>query len=101
MRLIDADELMKALGITDMDCEKCEWQRGYGTYFSRGGYFEDACFAIENAPTIEPERKMGEWKNVGFLTCQCSECGAQFHELEYTNYCPNCGADMRDQEGEE
>lgn len=60
MRLIDADELMKALGITDMDCEKCEWQSGYGTYCSRGGDFEDACFAIENAPTIEPEPKKGK-----------------------------------------
>ena len=42
-----------------------------------------------------PERKKGELKTVGFLTCQCSECGAQFHELEYTNFCPNCGAEMR------
>lgn len=38
------------------------------------------------------ERKKGELKTVGFLTCQCSECGVQFHELEYTNYCPKCGA---------
>lgn len=45
--------------------------------------------------SAEPERKKGRLKTVGFLTCQCSECGAQFHELEYTNFCPNCGADMR------
>lgn len=45
--------------------------------------------SCENA---EPEMKKAELKNIGFLTCQCSECGAQFHELEYTNYCPNCGA---------
>lgn len=51
--------------------------------------------------TVEPERRKGELKTVGFLTCQCSECGAQFHELEYTNYCPNCGADIAGlQEGE-
>ena len=53
MRLIDADALMKTLGITDMDCEKCEWQSGYGAYCSRGGDFEDACSAIEDAPTID------------------------------------------------
>ena len=40
----------------------------------------------------EPEMKKAELKTIGFLTCQCSECGAQFHELEYTNYCSNCGA---------
>lgn len=49
----------------------------------------------EDLPSAEPERKKGKLKTVGFLTCQCTECGAQFHELEYTNFCPNCGADMR------
>ena len=56
MRLIDADALMEALGITDMDCDKCEWQSGYGSYCSRGSDFTDACTAIEDAPTIEPQR---------------------------------------------
>ena len=98
MRLIDADELMKALGITDMDCEKCEWQSGYGTYCSRGGDFEDACFAIENAPTIEPERKKGRW-DVLWHSCfktdlpVCSVCNQ--YAIYKTAYCPNCGADMR------
>ena len=53
MRLIDADALMKVLGITDMDCDKCEWQSGYGSYCSRGNDFTDACSAIEDAPTID------------------------------------------------
>jgi hypothetical protein len=50
MRLIDADELKKALGITSEDCNKCGW----GSYESCGrGYdFEDACVAIDNAVTI-------------------------------------------------
>lgn len=46
---------------------------------------------LNNLPSVEPEQNRGELKTVGFLTCQCSECGVQFHELEYTNYCPNCG----------
>ena len=41
------------------------------------------------------EYKNGKWKNVALFTRECSECGAQFHELEYDNFCPNCGADMR------
>ena len=36
----------------------------------------------------------GHWINTGFLTAECSECGAEVHELEYGNYCPNCGAMM-------
>lgn len=50
---------------------------------------------IENIPSAEPERKKGRWKNVALFTRECSECGAQFHELEYDNFCPNCGAEMR------
>ena len=56
MRLIDADALMKKLGITNMDCNECQWGKCYGKRCcccSRGGDFEDACIAIENAPTIE------------------------------------------------
>ena len=50
-RLIDADALMEALGITDMDCGKCKWgDRGWCT---RGSEFEDACLAIEDAPTVD------------------------------------------------
>ena len=45
---------------------------------------------LENLPDVKPE-KTGKLKCVAFLTSMCSECGAQFHELEYTNFCPNCG----------
>ena len=56
-----------------------------------------------NAPTIE-ERKKGEWipqnhnKTNGMASTavyyypKCSACG---HCANYTNFCPNCGADMR------
>ena len=58
----------------------------------------DNCIAtIINLPSAEPERKKGRLK-LGFFTCQCSECGALFRELEYTNFCSNCGADMRGEE---
>lgn len=104
MRLIDADALMQTLGITDMDCEKCEW--GDYNHCIRGGDFEDACSAIENAPTIEPERKKGRWimavGTSGIRRSKCSECGKYYpHDPEFPfnvpseyNYCPNCGAYM-------
>lgn len=50
---------------------------------------------IMRFPSAKPQQKKGEWVNVGFFTCECSECGAQFHVLEYDSYCPNCGAYMR------
>lgn len=124
MRLIDADALMQTLGITDMDCEKCEW--GDYNHCIRGSDFEDACSAIENAPTIEPERKKGRWiikaintfelayGNTGYQPVyECSECGRVTEsylrldepimpdDADFPDYCPNCGADMRgEQNGE-
>lgn len=51
MRLIDADKLKKALGITSKDCSKCNW----GSYEScgRGKEFEDICIAIDSAVTVD------------------------------------------------
>lgn len=54
MRLIDADALMRVLGINDMDCNKCAW--GENQYCIRGREFYYACCAIEEAPTIEPQK---------------------------------------------
>lgn len=54
MRLIDADALMQSLGITNMDCDECAWyDNNEWSRCKRGGDFEDACFAIENAPTVD------------------------------------------------
>ena len=51
---------------------------------------KSALRAVLNAPTIEPERKKGEW----FGTV-CSACGADVPEYFDCDYCPKCGADMR------
>ena len=53
---------------------------------------EEVIYAIDEIPSVESERKKGRLKTTGFFACQCSECGAQFYKLEYTNFCPNCGA---------
>ena len=58
---------------------------------------------IRNLPTIEP--KQGEWKISNLPKGEmkyCSECGfGQYIKDERMyNFCPNCGADMREREGE-
>ena len=92
MRCIDADALKNRL-----------------TALVRGGTNLNYCIAdmIDRAPTIEPERKKGEWNFIGDQMFECSECGtyytqSQFHQMrvrisdtEFPKFCPNCGADMR------
>ena len=73
------------------------------------GVFELGKFIIDNTPTIEGEiltkeaysdlclrasqaRPQGEWK-LGSIGVYCSECGT--HPDYSTNFCPNCGAEMR------
>ena len=52
---------------------------------------------ICEAPTIEPERKKGKWEPFDFPWFRCSECGAEReNEIFMENFCPNCGADMRE-----
>jgi len=57
---------------------------------------------IKQLPSVQPERKPGHWIQVG-CSQECSECGATYADLypdyDETNYCPNCGADMRGEQG--
>lgn len=65
----------------------------------------DRC-AIDVAIEALKEPKQGEWiYNKGDIevgvppTNECSECGHYIDELLYPNFCPNCGARMK--EGDE
>lgn len=60
--------------------------------------------AINDMPTIEPERQKGKWRrrlvDCGFnADWHCSRCGwkTSLEEHGY-NYCPNCGAEMEGQD---
>ena len=99
-RLIDADALMK-------DLEK--WMKQVDPTHPQEDNaippIEDiivsTLMTIEEQPTIEPERKKGEWIGVTPMvdTLMCSECGYNIIDKEFkTPYCPNCGAKM---EGEQ
>lgn len=91
-RLIDANALMR-------DIQK---------YALSDGKFQHW---VEVQPTIEPERKKGKWiieekhykgkeQEFYYIEEYCSECGAK-RKIGWAeaNFCPNCGADMRGEEG--
>ena len=107
MRLIDADELMEAIntwpkfGVDERD-RIVPWREGYVPYI----HLRDVAIAITGMPTIEPERKTGEWigteydgyadGNSVYYEWKCSKCGCIVEEegRPTYNYCPNCGARM-------
>ena len=86
MRLIDADALMRCVPTEEIASR----------------------MAVANAPTIE-ERKTGKWIDMGDFE-QCSVClGTRSKEVQTfygkaiwmkTDFCPNCGADMRGREND-
>lgn len=57
----------------------------------------DAVASILDVPTPKP--KKGKWTDEQqdrWIYAKCSEC-LTIHDVK-TNYCPNCGADMRGEE---
>lgn len=91
-RYIDADALMKELGITDPDCEKCEWGHKGFPYCKRDGDFVDACDAICEAPTVDVRENIhGMWIHDEDGNIECSVCG---HHGVGDLYCERCGAKM-------
>ena len=52
---------------------------------------------LNNMPSAQPERKRGHWIFIGD-GYKCSECRRVYSwwaDSQTSNYCPNCGADMR------
>jgi DNA polymerase II large subunit len=42
----------------------------------------------------------GKWEYISLMTVKCSNCQETFRELEWDNFCPHCGADMREKPAE-
>lgn len=90
-RTIDADKL----GLTDFEIVLC-----------RGDYKEALKMLIEkiqNAPIVDAEPvRHGHWMEARYPLFTCSECGATYQDTGYGyNYCPNCGAKMDGEKGDE
>ena len=83
MRPIDADALKEKAWDADTRC-------GYVQVVDVGD--------IDDAPTIEPERKKGKWieyNATGKKQWMCSECCAEEKNPKVARFCYWCGADMR------
>lgn len=58
-------------------------------------------WAIKDLPSVHPMRKKGKWRRISAdkyvqhatAFYRCLECGLD--SIGETNFCPNCGADMR------
>lgn len=95
MRLIDADALIPMMKYATTDSE-------IGVFPIKIG-FNEIEKVINEQPTIESERKKGEWidqDDGAFYPVECSECRKiPLFDVDgdyvLSNFCPNCGADMR------
>lgn len=102
MRLIDADALRDALGITGTKdtCKGCQYNRrfNFACNTDNAPSFAYVCEAIDEAPTIDAVPvKHGRWvwnDYGGFGNYHCSECGNICICNGDYDYCPNCGARM-------
>lgn len=84
MRLIDADELMKAMYHRAFETDgDTMWQSGCWVRYRA---IEQT---VKEQPTIE--RKTGMWRRAQY-GYTCNQCG-KTHLLR-TAYCPTCGAEM-------
>lgn len=97
MRLIDADALKEIM------FQRKKPEHGANSTKERWRYIQwlTDYRAIEDAPTID--RPQGKWiritDEVFADRFECSECGKlppiENFEWWLSDYCPNCGADMR------
>lgn len=91
MRLIDADVLKEKV-LEWMPNDPCGIEEKEFSFET--DIVASLMMEIEDAPTIEPEPKTGEWINIDtkLFRVQCSAC-REWSDV-VGNYCPWCGAEM-------
>lgn len=69
-------------------------------YFDNGTVIRCAESVLRGMPPVTPQQKTGHWNrvtdNAGYWVWECDKCGWQ--QRFHTNYCPDCGAKMQEEE---
>jgi len=96
---IDRAELLKAIDTwdkfgCDADTKLVPYQDHYIPYI----HYDDVIKCIKSMPSVTPQPRKGHWlhRNAFLVPWKCSECN--YESERYENFCPNCGADMREVE---
>ena len=102
MRLVDAERLKLILRNSEyMDAFVDEnGNTLYSDHLLVGADYDDVCKAIDEQPTVEPERKTATWLIHGWGDdAKCSNCGRFFKDAydmdNYDQYCRHCGTHMK------
>ena len=114
MRLIDADAYIKYINLALNDAITEGTTIGIIQCMAIAKSIEDDLKNEKITPTIEPERKKGEWKRhpTNREYDVCTSCGTGTKRREYGKnadgtewqeelnfaFCPWCGADMREEQ---
>lgn len=80
-----------------------DWMKFVGYRHIERNVMECTIQMLEELPSAEPKQKTGKWIHDGKDFphgndwIHCSVCGKRGINVpaDLTNYCPNCGADMR------
>ena len=100
------------MGLIDAISKQAVLEMAYDMSEIDGEHFTEPCMVvdvedIQKLPFVKlQEPKTGHWiKDNPFTKPYCSECKTScvgLHGFDYTltNFCPNCGADMRGEKNE-
>ena len=95
------DLIERQAGIDALEAKKDKTANGdIGCFYNT--IIQNNIDALKGLPPAQPERKTGKWilKPNIYGVAYCSECDYELH-TNNTNFCPNCGTDMRDNKKED
>ena len=78
------------------DCASCKWAETKNAIRKIIANFP----AADVRPVVKARWIKGVGENGVTSACHCSVCGFEDNRFCVFNFCPNCGADMRAEEGE-
>lgn len=96
--MVEHDDCISRQAVADVAYEVGNLFDGEDDTRTPYGVAFDIQMAVDKLPSVTPKRKTGKWIHSDFSHefLHCSECGRGRHFC--SNFCPNCGADMRQRE---